>query len=207
VGWLAVDTERSVIHSEQIDQLAEALIAIQAAVPAIPKDANNPFFKSKYADLPAVVETAAPIITQYGVAVIQTVGFDGEHDTLTNLVVHKSGQWVSDTMRLHLPKQDPQGQGSAITYARRYAYMASLGLVADEDDDGNAASKTRRRPQQKAAGAIVDQDAGGGQTAQSVENVHAQQTHVASNSPAPTGPLSREEIERMRQEAAAKKAS
>lgn len=137
-------------HSEQIDQLAAALVAIQAEVPAIPKDANNPFFKSKYADLPAVVECASPIVTRHGVAVTQWPDFDGQHDLLTTMVVHTSGQWQSSTMRLHLPKQDPQGQGSALTYARRYAYMAALNLVADEDDDGNSASKSRRPQQQPA---------------------------------------------------------
>ena len=131
-------------HSEQLDQLATALVAIQAAVPAIPKDAANPFFKSKYADLPAVMATAAPIVTAHGVAVVQTMGHEDGYDTLTNLVVHTSGQWIADTQRLHLVKDDPQGHGSAVTYARRYAYMAALGLVADEDDDGNAASKARK---------------------------------------------------------------
>ena len=132
-------------HSEQIDLLASALVAIQAEVPAIPKDASNPFFKSKYADLPAVMETAQPIVTKHGIAVSQDPDFDGTNDLLTTTLMHTSGQWKSSTMRLHLPKPDPQGQGSALTYARRYAYMAALGLVADEDDDGNAASKPRRR--------------------------------------------------------------
>ena len=132
-------------HSEALDQWAAALVAIQAEVPAIPKDATNPFFKSKYADLPAVVEKASPIVTKHGMAVSQWPGHEGGCDTLTTLVVHSSGQWVSETMRLHLVKDDPQGQGSAITYAKRYAYMAALGLVADEDDDGNRASP-RRKP-------------------------------------------------------------
>ena len=175
-------------HSEQVDQLAGALVAIQAEVPAIPKDANNPFFKSKYADLPAVVECASPIVTRHGVAVTQWPDFDGQHDLLTTMVVHTSGQWQSSTMRLHLPKQDPQGQGSALTYARRYAYMAALGLVADEDDDGNSASKVRR-PAAKA-------------------QQPPQQPRPQENRPAPAGerhgPLTVEEIERKRAEAQAK---
>lgn len=134
-------------HSESIDQLAAALVAIQAEVPTIPKDAHNPFFKSTYADLPAVMAAAVPIVTKHGVAVVQTMGYRDGYDTLTNLVVHVSGQWICDTMRLHLVKDDPQGHGSAVTYARRYAYMAALGLVADNDDDGNSASKAKAREQ------------------------------------------------------------
>lgn len=133
-------------QSDEIDQLAAALVAIQAEVPAIPKDATNPFFKSKYADLPIVMETAQPIVTKHGVAVSQDPDFDGTHDLLTTTLMHTSGQWKQATMRLHLPKADPQGQGSALTYARRYAYMAALGLVADQDDDGSAASRKAAVP-------------------------------------------------------------
>ncbi len=128
------------IQSPEIEKIAAALVAVQAAVPKIPKDATNPFFKSHYADLPAVIEKAAPILAQNQLAVSQLLGFDGEHDTLTTLVIHSSGQYVGDTARLFLKNEDSQGHGSATTYLRRYAYMAALGLVADEDDDGNAAS-------------------------------------------------------------------
>lgn len=127
-------------RSPELNELAPALVAIQAEVGSIPKDDWNPFFKSNYAGLPAVVEKAGPIVTKNGVAVSQYPSFDGANDLLTTLVLHKSGQYIGCVMRLHLAKKDPQGQGSAITYARRYSYMAALGLVADEDDDGNAAS-------------------------------------------------------------------
>jgi hypothetical protein len=125
-------------------ELASALVHFQAEVTAVPKDATNPFFKSKYADLPAVVKHAGPHLAKNGLAVSQLIGFNGEHDTLTTLLIHASGQQLQSTMRLHLAKDDPQGQGSAVTYARRYSYMAILGLVADEDDDGNAATAARR---------------------------------------------------------------
>lgn len=129
--------------SAEIDQLAAALVKIQAEVGKIPKDATNPFFKSKYADLPAVVDKAGPIVTKHGVAVMQLPGAD----ELTTIVMHESGQWIGERMTLHLVKDDPQAQGSAITYARRYAYMAALGLVADEDDDGNRASMPAKQQQ------------------------------------------------------------
>ena len=134
-------------HSAELDQLAAALAKAQGEFIAIPKDSNNPFFKSKYAALPQVVEVASPIISKNGLSVSQFLGTTDSSDTLTTWLLHSSGQYICQTMKLHLVKNDPQGQGSATTYARRYSYMAVLGLVADEDDDGNAAS----RPQAKSA--------------------------------------------------------
>lgn len=139
-------------------KLSEALVQFQAEIGAVAKTSANPFFKSKYAALPDVVQHAQPILAKHGLAVSQTIGFwSTEHgviDTLTTVLIHQSGETVRDTMRLHLVKDDPQAQGSAVTYARRYAYMSILGLVADEDDDGNAASAQRSqapaRPQQSA---------------------------------------------------------
>ncbi|AEK09973.1 Erf-like ssDNA annealing protein [Mycobacterium phage Rey] len=138
--WLA-----PVIGSDDIGaELAAALVAAQGEFGAVAKDTANPFFKSKYADLPAVKAEAQPVLAKHGLAVIQEPGFqviDGKiNDTLTTIVVHSSGQAKASTMVLRPVKNDPQAQGSAITYAKRYAFMAVLGLVADEDDDGNAAS-------------------------------------------------------------------
>ena len=126
--------------SEQIDELAKALVKAQGEFESVDKTADNPFFKSTYAPLPAVVKAATPILAKHGLAVIQTLGYVLDEDTLTTRLIHESGQWVEDMMRLHLTKKDSQGLGSATTYARRYSYMAILGLVADEDDDGNKAS-------------------------------------------------------------------
>jgi hypothetical protein len=143
-------------RSQEINELAAALVAAQAEFSAVPKGSNNPFFKSKYAALPDVVASASPVLAKHGLAVTQgislTEGINGGFvDTLTTSVIHKSGQFIEDTMLLHLPKNDPQGQGSAVTYARRYAYMAILGLVADDDDDGNAASRPKVQNQPKPA--------------------------------------------------------
>ena len=120
--------------------IATALVAAQGEFEAVAKDASNPFFSSHYASLPAVVKAATPILQKNGLAVSQLIGFDGLEDTLKTILIHESGECIETTARLHLVKNDPQGHGSAITYMRRYAYMAILGLVADEDDDGNAAS-------------------------------------------------------------------
>lgn len=124
------------IWSTELNELAPALVAAQQDFEAIAKTADNPFFKSKYADLASVVKAASPIWTKHGLAVTQTLG----DDTLTTTLLHSSGQYIGDTAHLHLVKLDSQAHGSAITYTRRYALMAILGLVADVDDDANAAS-------------------------------------------------------------------
>lgn len=146
------------IASSKLDQLALALSKAQAEFGTVAKSAENPFFKSKYAALPDVVRAATPILVKYGLSVMQFPGSHwdpGSHvDTLTTIVMHESGQHIGDTMLLKLPKNDAQGQGSAMTYARRYSYMAALGLVADEDDDGNAASRPSSaapKPQERPA--------------------------------------------------------
>jgi len=123
------------MQSEQINELATALVKAQAEFGAVPKGSVNPFFKSKYASLPDVVAHATPVLTKHGLAVSQ---FISDGDTLTTYLLHTSGQFIAHTMSLHLVKNDPQAQGSAVTYARRYAYLSALGLVADEDDDANA---------------------------------------------------------------------
>lgn len=138
-------------QSEAIDQLSAALVAAQGHFEAVDKSAENPFFKSHYADLPAIVKAIQPILLEHGLAVTQWPGFDGDHDLLTTRVFHTSGQWIESSMRLYLAKQDPQGQGSAITYARRYALSAALGIVTEEDDDGQAASKTKRTSSRQSA--------------------------------------------------------
>ena len=139
------------MNSTEINELASALVAAQAEFSAVTKGSTNPFFKSKYAALPDVVASASPVLAKHGLAVTQSISFNfqldgGVKDTLTTMLLHKSGQYIQNEMLLHLPKQDPQGQGSAVTYARRYAYMAILGLVADDDDDGNAASRPKVQP-------------------------------------------------------------
>ncbi len=127
-------------NSAEVNELFKALVKAQSEFSVIPKGADNPFFKSKYAALPDVVQAATPILARNGLAISQLVtNVDGK-DALTTVLLHESGQYLSSTAPLHLVKNDPQAHGSAITYMRRYAFMAILGLVADEDDDGNAAS-------------------------------------------------------------------
>ena len=130
-----------------INELAAALVQAQAEFSAVPKTSVNPFYSSRYADLASVVKAAQPVLAKHGLAVSQhpTV-VDGE-PSLTTYLLHSSGQSLVSTMRLCAAKHDPQGQGAAITYARRFAYQAVLGLVADDDDDGNRATAVKQAEQ------------------------------------------------------------
>jgi len=150
------------MQSEQINELAAALVAAQAEFSAVPKDSANPFFKSKYAALPDVVKHTSPVLAKYGLAISQHITCEDGRDALTTFLIHKSGQYLSSTMLLHMVKDDPQAQGSAVTYARRYSYMAALGLVADDDDDGNSASQPRsfQKPAQSAPRAPIAEPTG-----------------------------------------------
>jgi hypothetical protein len=132
------------MQSNEINELAQALVSAQAEFSAVPKGSVNPFFKSKYAALPDVVASASPVLAKHGLAISQHVatGMNGT-DILVTYLIHTSGQYIAHDMTLHMVKDDPQAQGSAITYARRYSYMSALGLVADEDDDANGASKPK----------------------------------------------------------------
>lgn len=125
--------------------LAKALVAAQKATESVKKAASNPAFKSKYADLAHVVEGVVPALNTAGVSVMQSPAFDGDLVSVTTTLIHESGSMVSGTLHLRPSKLDPQGVGSAITYARRYALLAMTG-AAPEDDDGNAASGPIREP-------------------------------------------------------------
>lgn len=120
--------------------LAAALIAFQKNPPHIRKEATNPFFNSKYASLDTIMAEVRPVLAEHGLAISQhpTVTEHGVPG-LRTILLHESGDRLEDVMPLSVEKQGPQAQGSALTYARRYAVLAVLGLVADEDDDANSA--------------------------------------------------------------------
>lgn len=128
--------------SESISKIAVALLAAQKGITFASKDATNPHFKNKYADLGSVVDAVKPALNEAGIVFIQTASpsEDGKLHLATRLM-HESGEWIEDTLVMPLPKPDPQGFGSAMTYARRYALAAITGVYQD-DDDGNAGSRT-----------------------------------------------------------------
>ena len=126
-------------QSVEISELVKALSKMQGQMELVAKNSENPYFKNRYADLAALWDALRKPLSENGLAVIQTTADDSEGVTLFTMLAHSSGQWIKGTLRMKPVKSDPQGVGSCITYARRYALSAILGL-ATEDDDGNAAS-------------------------------------------------------------------
>jgi hypothetical protein len=122
--------------------IASALVRAQRGFAPALKTSTNPHFRSKYVDLAGCIEAVVDALNAAGIALIQRTSEDNTGVTVETVFVHESGEMM-ECGKLHVPasKQDPQGYGSALTYARRYSLMAAAG-IAPEDDDGNAASKT-----------------------------------------------------------------
>jgi hypothetical protein len=129
------------IKSESISNLAKALTTFQIKVGSIKKDSINPFFKSKYASLTTIIEHITIPLSESGLCYTQ---FPDESGLTTVLMHSESGEYIQATYQMPIAKvNDPQAVGSAITYARRYALGAILGLAIDEDDDANAATQPK----------------------------------------------------------------
>ena len=125
--------------SESIANLADALSKAQGAMRNAVKDSDNPFFKSKYADLASVADACRDELAQNNLAVCQLPTMREGKMVLEYVLMHASGEFIGSELEMTPVKTDPQGIGSAITYARRYT-LAGIANVATEDDDGNAAS-------------------------------------------------------------------
>jgi len=127
--------------SESIATIAGALVKAQKEIGKAGKNAENPHLKSKYANLAEVWETCQEVLPKHGLAVMQLPAPAGDNETLLleTVLLHESGEWISSMISMPLPKRDPQGYGSALTYARRYGLAAAAGVVQD-DDDGHAAT-------------------------------------------------------------------
>jgi len=122
-----------------LDKIAPALVAAQAKITFATKDSTNPHFKNRYADLQSVIEAIKGPLNENGIAFIQTPSkSEAGLLSLTTMLIHTSGQFIMDTATIPLPKNDPQGYGSALTYGRRYGLAAICGLF-QADDDGEAA--------------------------------------------------------------------
>jgi hypothetical protein len=129
-------------QSETIDKIIPAFIAFQSDMPSVPKDGNNPHFKSKYATLGAITEATRPHLAKHGLGFMQWMSNRDGLQLIVTRIMHTSGQWMEDEGYILNPtKNDPQGMGSAVTYARRYTLGASLGIITEDDDDGNRASE------------------------------------------------------------------
>lgn len=129
-------------ESPTLENLFAALAKAQEEIEVASKDSANPFFKSRYADLTEVIRVSRPALTKNGLSVLQRVMGNGDgRNYLYTRLCHVSGEWIESCMPLVSKDQTMQAMGSAITYARRYAYASMVGVVsADEDDDGNRAA-------------------------------------------------------------------
>ncbi len=128
-------------QSESIATLASALAKAQLQIEPALKNAVNPHFRSHYADLASIWDACRGPLNSNGLSIVQ-FPCDAESGRigLTTMLIHSSGEYISETVSVRAPKDDAQGLGSALTYLRRYCLSACVGCTSTEDDDGNAAS-------------------------------------------------------------------
>lgn len=135
-----------------MSEIYKALLKFQGLVRGVKKDAKNPAFKSNYATLEQVEDTIRPHMQECGLVWFQFPGAmrDGALEVKTTIAHAESGEVISGTMEMPLGKKDPQGAGSAMTYAMRYSLMAALGLPPTDDDAEAAIDRDNKRPAQPA---------------------------------------------------------
>lgn len=132
--------------SESIINISQALLASQKKIGSAKKGAENPFFHSKYADLGSVMEACKDALNENGITILQPIDSDEHGVYVETTLLHESGEWISASMRI-APKSEtnPQDQGSAISYARRYS-LQSMVFIPAEDDDAEKATQHFRKP-------------------------------------------------------------
>lgn len=126
------------IRSTQVGQLIHALVQAQERIRNPKFDATNPHFRMKYASLAAVRDAVVPALAQYGLTVTQFPGTEDGCVSCETILWHTSGQYLGSLLTLPVSKQDAQGYGAALTYARRYGLMTLCNVVGDEDDDAES---------------------------------------------------------------------
>ena len=130
------------LMSREIDKISLALTVVEKELGHAAKDSKNPFFKSYYADLSSVIDAIRPTLAKEGIKILQPLLHSDEQGVrVQTVLLHSSGQWIADGGPvMPVNKNDAQGHGSAITYARRYGLAALVGIT-QADDDGNNATK------------------------------------------------------------------
>jgi hypothetical protein len=132
-------------QSENIAELAAALAKAQTEIGSVHKDQDNPYFKSKFASLATVWEAVRPVLSKNNLSVVQMPSHDESGYFVETQLMHSSGQWVRARTYMKPVKEDPQGIGSLISYARRYALQAMV-MACPDDDDGEAAMGRTSKP-------------------------------------------------------------
>ena len=147
------NTTQDKSRSEFANDLVNAIASLQN----VAKSADNPYFKSKYAPLDAIIEATRPVLAKHNLAVQQLPIFEDGKAGVVTRIVHRNGTTESSTLLLPLKDQSPQGVGSAITYARRYSIASVLGIASEDDDDGNVSSGLHKKEEARPAVAkIID---------------------------------------------------
>jgi hypothetical protein len=147
--------EKPVSRKPDIDKLfAAAFLAAQAEMPAVPMDSKNPFLGNSFASLGAVISTTRPVLVKHGLSITQAVYSEGDHIGVRTIIIHVEGGRLESAVSLAIEDKKgltaAQEAGCIITYLRRYALMAALGLYAEEDTDGSGkAEGTKERPAAK----------------------------------------------------------
>jgi hypothetical protein len=133
--------------SQSIENISKAIIALNAELSNPKNTADNPFFKSKYAPLNEILNEVRPLLSKHGLAIIQNTMSIEDRIGIQTVIIHSSGESIaSDILLLKADKDTAQGQGSAITYGRRYQVSAMLSIASEDDDDGNHASGNKPDP-------------------------------------------------------------
>lgn len=139
------------MEQTQATELWKALAAVQSEVGGVAKDSTNPHFKSKFANRTTILQQLQPVLQKHGLLLTQTPvppppGAEGSLALQTSFIHVETGHALTGVAVVPLPKADPQGFGSAMTYTSRYAIISMLALPLVEDDDGNAASGKGEAP-------------------------------------------------------------
>ena len=123
------------MHSQEIGQISEALAKAQGQIQGALEDSKNPFFKSDYADLTSVWKACKKPLSENGLAVFQSLIYEGGVQFVLTTLSHSSGQWFKSLMQVKPNKEDMQALGAAITYARRFSLSALIGMYPKGEDD------------------------------------------------------------------------
>lgn len=127
-----------------MSELYTALVKFQGEMKPVIKDAVNPHFRSKFADLSGIIQAISPVLAKNGLGFLQTMRVDGERNILLTKIIHTSGQ--SELSEIIIPPQnDPQKLGALITYLKRYQLQAALGIPTEDDDAETVSAPMREK--------------------------------------------------------------
>jgi len=175
--------ENTIYYSASVKKLAEAMLAVQEGLNPVSRNAENTFKSSRYATLTKVQEVCLPLLKANGIWLSQfTLPTDPGAIYLVTRIMHvESEEFQESHLIMPAPKNDPQGYGSALTYARRYAMQVAVGIVCEDDDDGNKAS-------QSLAGEDANADPGTARTGKGSKGQGKKQPEKIGPPPSATGP-------------------